>query len=107
MGREMTYKMLVRAINLETNQELAQLVSESFIVSPTLMFLSSTWFRSWLLISVHASCKIKAVQSKKPHSSCLCRRFGSISIHVAPPLLCLQGHVLLCIRVFLPLGWRS
>lgn len=29
----MTYKMLVRAINLETNQELAQLVSESFIVS--------------------------------------------------------------------------
>ena len=39
MGREMTYKMLVRAINLETNQELAQLVSESFIVSVFVSFL--------------------------------------------------------------------
>lgn len=41
MGREMTYKMLVRAISLETNQELAQLVSESFIVSPTSVFPST------------------------------------------------------------------
>ena len=32
MGTEMTYKMLVRAIHSESGEELAQLVSESFIV---------------------------------------------------------------------------
>lgn len=41
MGREMTYKMLVRAINSETGEELAQLVSESFTVCSSLTVLAS------------------------------------------------------------------
>lgn len=40
MGREVTFKLLVRAISLVTDEEVAQLVSESFIVSLALMFLS-------------------------------------------------------------------
>ena len=33
MGKDVKYKMLVRALNLDTQEELAQLVSEGFTVS--------------------------------------------------------------------------
>lgn len=42
MGREMTYKMLVRALNSESGEELVQLVSESFIVCLTLAVTPAT-----------------------------------------------------------------
>lgn len=42
MGREMTYKMLVRALASESGEELVQLVSESFIVCLTLTFITAT-----------------------------------------------------------------
>ena len=67
MGREMTYKMLVRAINPETNQELAQLVSESFIVSLSCTFLSI--HLAPLLAAGHIDASSHYFKSKQPTPS--------------------------------------
>lgn len=95
MGREMTYKMLVRAISLDTEQELAQLVSESFVVSPTLVFLSIYLVAcSWLPSFLHA-CMLQSIKQISPscHTAVVSAQALWINIYprcTAPMLLAKQ-----------------